>query len=89
MTVSQSPSASRAAGAPIALDCGGGAPKATASRTPSHGSTGVGAARLIDNFEWAEGFTKRFGLVHLDPDTLVRTPKASYRWYRDLIAANR
>ncbi len=44
---------------------------------------------IVDNFEWAEGFTKRFGLVHLDPDTLVRTPKASYRWYRDLIAANR
>jgi beta-glucosidase len=41
---------------------------------------------LLDNFEWAEGFTKRFGLVHVDFDTQVRTPKTSYGWYRDLIA---
>jgi beta-glucosidase len=41
---------------------------------------------LLDNFEWAEGFTKRFGLVHVDFDTQVRTPKTSYAWYRDLIA---
>ena len=40
---------------------------------------------LLDNFEWAEGFTKRFGLVHVDFDTQVRTPKTSYAWYRDLI----
>jgi beta-glucosidase len=42
---------------------------------------------LLDNFEWAEGFSKRFGLVHVDFETLVRTPKDSYGWYRDLIAA--
>lgn len=42
---------------------------------------------LLDNFEWAEGFSKRFGLVHVDFDTLARTPKTSYGWYRDLIAA--
>ncbi|MGW0434232.1 GH1 family beta-glucosidase [Micromonospora sp. NPDC003197] len=41
---------------------------------------------LLDNLEWAEGFTKRFGLVHVDFDTQVRTPKSSYAWYRDLIA---
>jgi beta-glucosidase len=40
---------------------------------------------LLDNFEWAEGFTKRFGLVHVDFDTQVRTPKSSYAWYRDLV----
>jgi beta-glucosidase len=40
---------------------------------------------LLDNFEWAEGFSKRFGLVHVDFDTLVRTPKASYAWLRDRI----
>ncbi len=42
---------------------------------------------LLDNFEWAEGFSKRFGLVHVDFGTLRRTPKTSYGWYRDLIAA--
>jgi len=42
---------------------------------------------LLDNFEWAEGFRHRFGIVHVDRDTLVRTPKASARWYRQVIAA--
>jgi beta-glucosidase len=41
---------------------------------------------LLDNWEWAEGFTKRFGLVHVDFATQARTPKGSYHWYRDLIA---
>jgi beta-glucosidase len=43
---------------------------------------------LLDNFEWAEGYTKRFGLVHVDYPTQRRTPKASYGWYRDVIAAH-
>jgi beta-glucosidase len=44
---------------------------------------------LMDNFEWAEGFLQRFGLVHVDYDTLVRTPKRSFHWYADLIRATR
>jgi beta-glucosidase len=40
---------------------------------------------LLDNFEWAEGYARRFGLVHVDRDTLERTPKASYHWYRDML----
>ena len=43
---------------------------------------------LLDNFEWAFGYEKRFGLVHVDYDTLVRTPKASAWWYRDVIKGN-
>lgn len=42
---------------------------------------------LLDNFEWAEGYARRFGLVHVDFETLARTPKASYGWYRDLLRA--
>ncbi|MDK2760096.1 MAG: beta-glucosidase [Sphingopyxis sp.] len=41
---------------------------------------------LLDNFEWAAGYEQRFGLVHVDYDTMERTPKDSYFWYRDLIA---
>ncbi|MFG1807350.1 GH1 family beta-glucosidase [Streptomyces sp. NPDC049040] len=44
---------------------------------------------LLDNFEWAFGYDRRFGIVRVDYDTLRRTPKDSYRWYRDFIAAER
>ncbi|GAA3580278.1 GH1 family beta-glucosidase [Kribbella ginsengisoli] len=44
---------------------------------------------LLDNFEWAAGYSQRFGLIHVDYKTLERTPKASYNWYRDLIAKHR
>ena len=40
---------------------------------------------LMDNFEWAYGYTKRFGIVRVDYDTLQRTPKDSARWYAEVV----
>lgn len=40
---------------------------------------------LLDNWEWAAGFTQRFGIVHVDEHTQARTPKASYRWLQALL----
>jgi beta-glucosidase len=42
----------------------------------------------MDNFEWAWGLSKRFGLIHVDWATSERTWKDSARWYRDVIARN-
>jgi beta-glucosidase len=43
---------------------------------------------LLDNFEWAEGYAKRFGLVHVDFATQERTLKRSAHWYAGVIADN-
>ena len=50
---------------------------------------GYFAWAATDNFEWAAGYRERFGLVHVDYRTQVRTPKDSYHWYRELISRGR
>jgi len=49
--------------------------------------TGYHVWSLLDNYEWSLGYTRRFGLVHVDFETQVRTPKDSAHWYSRLIAA--
>ena len=48
--------------------------------------TGYFAWSLLDNFEWAEGYAPRFGLIHVDYETQRRTIKDSGYWYRDFIS---
>jgi beta-glucosidase len=43
---------------------------------------------LLDNFEWAEGYSKRFGIIFVEYGTQRRIPKMSARWYRDVIERN-
>ena len=43
---------------------------------------------LLDNFEWGHGYSKRFGLVHVDFETLQRTPKDSARWFAEVTRRN-
>jgi len=64
---------------------------AALARAVEHGVPvrGYFAWSLLDNFEWAWGYERRFGLVHVDFATQVRTPKASARWYGDFVAAQR
>jgi beta-glucosidase len=48
--------------------------------------TGYYVWSLLDNYEWSLGYSRRFGLIHVDFDSLRRTPKDSARWYQRLIA---
>ncbi len=43
---------------------------------------------LMDNFEWAEGYKERFGIIHVDYETQQRTPKDSFHWYQQVIRSN-
>ena len=62
-----------------------------AARAASEGCDlrGYFAWSLLDNFEWSEGYNKRFGLIYVDYETQRRTIKDSGYWYKDLINANR
>lgn len=49
---------------------------------------GYFAWSLLDNFEWAEGYNKRFGLVYVDYTTMKRTPKLSAKTYKEIVKNN-
>ena len=50
---------------------------------------GYFAWSLLDNFEWSFGYDRRFGIVHVDYDTQVRTPKDSARTYAEVLRRHR
>jgi beta-glucosidase len=50
--------------------------------------TGYLVWSLMDNFEWARGYSQRFGIIHVDYKTQKRTVKDSAQWYRDVIKRN-
>jgi beta-glucosidase len=60
-------------------------------RAIEHGAPVVGYLvwSLLDNFEWAEGYSKRFGLIYVDFETQRRVIKDSGRWYAGFIAGHR
>jgi beta-glucosidase len=49
--------------------------------------TGYFVWSLLDNFEWAWGYSRRFGIVRVDYETLERTIKDSGRWYQEFLSS--
>ena len=43
---------------------------------------------FLDNFEWASGYSKQFGITYIEPKTLNRIPKSSAHWYSKVIEQN-
>ena len=43
---------------------------------------------LLDNFEWASGYSKKFGIHYVEKESLKRIPKSSALWYKNVIASN-
>ena len=62
--------------------------RSTVDRFVEYERSGFFVWSLLDNVEWDSGYRERFGLVHVDYATQARTPKASYGWYRDVVARN-
>ena len=65
-------------------------PRGGAPRRSSAGADvrGYFVWSLLDNFEWAYGYAKRFGIVHVDYATQARTPKDSARFYAQVVKEN-
>ena len=61
--------------------------QAIAARSHGIDVRGYFAWSLMDNLEWASGWTKKFGMIRVDPESGERTPKDSARWYRELLAS--
>lgn len=56
------------------------------SLSETHNVVGYYVWTLMDNYEWTFGYSKRFGLIHVDFDTLTRTPKNSYKFYQEFLS---
>ena len=83
MAEGQSVAYASEAGTPLIADPG--YDLALAAREAGADVRGYFAWSLLDNYEWAEGYNKRFGLVHVDYETQKRTPKSSYRAFQGLL----